>query len=84
MAAVKSLPLPVEDLLIGVCYHFHHSAKQKEQYKEFMDFLVVEPSKSSESSGTPSPSLASPEIVFFVSGGCRATRTCEEMCRSCV
>ncbi|XP_033744260.1 zinc finger BED domain-containing protein 5-like [Pecten maximus] len=45
VAAVKSLPLPVEDLLIYVYYHFHHSAKRKEQYKEFMDFLDVDPSK---------------------------------------
>ncbi|XP_060074370.1 zinc finger protein 862-like [Ylistrum balloti] len=45
VAAVKTIPLPVEDLLIDIFYHFHHSAKRKEEYKEFLDFLNIEPAK---------------------------------------
>ena len=42
---VKQLPLPVDELLIDVYYHFAHSAKRKEQYREFLAFCDVEPLK---------------------------------------
>ena len=42
---VKQLPLPVDELLIDVYYHFAHSAKRKEQYREFLVFCDVEPLK---------------------------------------
>ncbi|XP_061162630.1 uncharacterized protein LOC133171854 [Saccostrea echinata] len=45
MAGVKSLSLPVDDLLVDVYYHFHHSALRKETYKEYLDFCDVDPSK---------------------------------------
>ena len=45
VAGVKQLPLPVDDFLEDVYYHFHHSAKRKEQYKEFQDFVDIEPAK---------------------------------------
>ena len=35
VCAVKQLPMPVEELLIDVYFHFNHSAKRKE--KEFCD-----------------------------------------------
>lgn len=45
-AGIKALPLPVEDLLVDVYFHFFHSAKRKEIYKtEFLDFTETEPLK---------------------------------------
>ena len=41
---VKQLPLPVDELLVDVHFHFSHSAKRKE-YKEFLEFTDVEPLK---------------------------------------
>ena len=43
--AVKQLPMPVEELLIDVYFHFNHSAKRKEQYHEFLEFCDVAPLK---------------------------------------
>ena len=45
VAAVKQLPLPVEELLIDVYFHFSHSAKRKEEYREFLEFCDVAPLK---------------------------------------
>ena len=42
---VKQLPLPVEELLIDVFFHFNHSAKRKEIYREFLEFCDVAPLK---------------------------------------
>lgn len=42
VAAVKVLPLPIEELIIDVYYHFQHSAKRKEEYKEFLEFNEVD------------------------------------------
>ena len=42
---VKQLPRPVDEMLIDVFYHFNHSAKCKEQYREFLVFCDVEPLK---------------------------------------
>ena len=42
---VKQLPLPVDELLVDVHFHFSHSAKRKEEYKEFLEFTDVEPLK---------------------------------------
>ena len=36
---MKQLPLPVDELLIDVFYHFAHSAKCKEQYREVFGLL---------------------------------------------
>lgn len=44
-AGIELIPLPVEDLLIDVYFHFHHSAKRKEEYKEFLDFTNTDPLK---------------------------------------
>ena len=41
----KQLPLPVEELLIDVYFHFNHSAKRKEEYREFLEFCDVAPLK---------------------------------------
>ncbi|KAG1693352.1 Zinc finger BED domain-containing protein 5 [Nymphon striatum] len=51
---VKGLPLPVEDLLINVFFHFHHSAKRKEELKEFQEFTDTEPMKLLKHCGTRS------------------------------
>lgn len=45
IAGIKTLPLPVEDLLVDVYFHFYHSSNRKEKYKEFLDFTDTEPSK---------------------------------------
>ena len=45
VAAVKQLPLPVEELLIDVYFHFSHGAKRKEEYREFLEFCDVAPLK---------------------------------------
>ncbi|XP_052072307.1 uncharacterized protein LOC127710472 [Mytilus californianus] len=45
VAGVKALPVSIDDMLVDIYYHFHHSSKRKEQYKEFLDFCDVEPSK---------------------------------------
>ena len=39
--AVKQLPMPVEELLIDFYFHFNHSAKRKEEYREFLEFCDV-------------------------------------------
>ena len=39
--SVKQLPMPVEELLIDVYFHFNHSTKRKEQYREFLEFCDV-------------------------------------------
>ncbi|WAR15697.1 LOW QUALITY PROTEIN: hypothetical protein MAR_005802 [Mya arenaria] len=44
--AVKSLPLPVEDLLVDVYFHFQKSMKCKETLRSFQEFTDTEPSKS--------------------------------------
>jgi len=44
-AAVKTLPLPVEDLLIDIYFHFFHSSKRKELYKEYQIFTETDPLK---------------------------------------
>ena len=41
--AIKQLPLPVEELLIDVL--FHYSAKRKEEYREVLEFCEVAPLK---------------------------------------
>ena len=43
--AIKTLPLPVEDLLIDVHFHCFHSSKRKQEYKEFLTFTDTEPMK---------------------------------------
>lgn len=45
VAGVKALALPIEDLLIEVFFHFHHSSNRKEKYKEFLEFTDTEPIK---------------------------------------
>ena len=45
IAGVKALALPVEDLLVEVNFHFHHSSNRNERYKEFLDFTDTEPMK---------------------------------------
>lgn len=41
-AAVKVLPLKVDDILIEVYYHFHHSVKSIATLKEYAEFCAVE------------------------------------------
>ena len=43
--AIKKIPLPVEDLLVDIYFHFHHSSKRKEAFKEFEEFTDTEPMK---------------------------------------
>ena len=45
IAGVKAFTLLVEDLLVEVYFHFHHSSNRKERYKEFLDFTAREPVK---------------------------------------
>ena len=40
-AAVKSLPIKVDSLLVDINTHFHMSVKRKDQLKEFCDFVNV-------------------------------------------
>ncbi|XP_045208611.2 uncharacterized protein LOC123560483 [Mercenaria mercenaria] len=42
---LKQLPSAVEELLIDVYYHFLHSSKRKEEYKEFQQFTVTDAAK---------------------------------------
>jgi len=37
--------MPVEELLNDVYFHFNHSAKRKEEYREFLEFCDVAPLK---------------------------------------
>ena len=41
-SAVKALPFKVEELLVNIYYHFHHSVKRIEALKEYADFCSVE------------------------------------------
>ncbi|CAC5378676.1 unnamed protein product [Mytilus coruscus] len=50
--AVKTLPLPVDELLIDVFFHFYHSSKRKEEYNSFLDFTDTEPMKLLKHCGT--------------------------------
>ncbi|WAR09595.1 hypothetical protein MAR_034671 [Mya arenaria] len=45
-AAAKTLSVPDEEVLTDIFFHFHHSAKQKEVYKEFQAFMDTEPMKN--------------------------------------
>ena len=41
-AAVKVLPLKVDELLVDIFYHFHHSVKRVASLQEYADFCNVE------------------------------------------
>ena len=41
-SAVKSLPLKVDDLLVDIFYHFHHSVKWVSSLQEYADFCNCE------------------------------------------
>lgn len=41
-AAVKTLPLKVDDLIVDVYYHFHNSTKRITTLKEYADFCAVD------------------------------------------
>ena len=41
-AATKTLPLKIDELLIDIYYHFHHSVKRVTSLKEFADFCSTE------------------------------------------
>ena len=41
-AAVKTIPIKVDELLVDVCYHFHHSVKRVTSLKEFVAFCSTE------------------------------------------
>lgn len=41
-AAVKTLPLKIDKLLIDIYYHFHHSVKRVSSLTEYADFCEVE------------------------------------------
>lgn len=45
VAAVKTLPMPIEDLLVDTFFHFYYSSSRKEKYIEFTKFCDVEPTK---------------------------------------
>jgi len=40
-AAVKTLPLKMDDLPIDIFYHFHHSVKRVSLLSEYADFFVM-------------------------------------------
>ena len=42
VAAVKSLPVNVEELLIDIFYHFYYSVKRKEAFREYQEFCGVQ------------------------------------------
>lgn len=42
-AGMKVINVPIDEILVDIYYHFHHSAKRKEEYKEFLEFMDVEP-----------------------------------------
>ncbi|CAG2237125.1 unnamed protein product [Mytilus edulis] len=44
-AGVKELPLPIDDFIVDSYYHFQHSSKRMEEYKEYLSFCDVEPLK---------------------------------------
>ena len=39
--AMKTLPLKVEDLLVDIYYHFHHSVKRVASLREYADFCSI-------------------------------------------
>ena len=41
-SAVKVLPLKIDDLLVDVYYHFHHSVKQVASLSEYAEFCATE------------------------------------------
>lgn len=41
-AATKTLPIKLDELLVDVYYHFHHSVKRIESLKDFSDFCSTE------------------------------------------
>ena len=45
VAGVKALPLPINDFLVDIYYHFHHSSKRKEEFKEYEEFTGVDHAK---------------------------------------
>nr|XP_022334271.1 uncharacterized protein LOC111131162 [Crassostrea virginica] len=44
-AGVKTIPYPIDEMLVDIYYHFHNSSNRKELYTEFMEFTEVEPLK---------------------------------------
>ena len=40
--AMKTLPLKVEDLLVDIYYHFHHSVKRVASLREYADFCSIQ------------------------------------------
>ena len=44
-AAVKTLPVKVDDMLVSIYYHFQKSSKRKEEFKEYEHFTDTEPLK---------------------------------------
>ena len=40
--AIKILPLKVDELLVDIYYHFHHSVKRVTALKEYADFCCME------------------------------------------
>ncbi|KAL5012296.1 hypothetical protein ScPMuIL_010847 [Solemya velum] len=43
--AVRQLPIPINDMLVDVFYHFKHSSVRKENFKEFQEFTDTVPEK---------------------------------------
>ena len=41
-AAVKTLPFKVDELLVDIYYHFHHSVKRIVSLQEYAEFCAVE------------------------------------------
>ena len=40
---LRYIHVPIGEILVDIYYHFHHSAKRKEEFKEFLDIVDVEP-----------------------------------------
>ena len=72
---VKTLPVPVEDIIVDTYYFFHGSSKQREEYREFQLFTGVDKQEVHMSlpvgcrlRGTLTAYLVSglPSIVFLI------------------
>ena len=65
-AAVKTLPLKVDELLVDIFYHFHHSVKRVVYLQEYADFCNVQ-----------FKSVLSHSETRWLSLGCSVNRTLE-------
>uniref|UniRef100_A0A8W8K074 Uncharacterized protein n=1 Tax=Magallana gigas TaxID=29159 RepID=A0A8W8K074_MAGGI len=52
---LQSMSYVIDEMLVDSYYHYHNSAKRKEQYSKFLEFVDVEPLKILKHSTTRTP-----------------------------